>query len=290
MARESFAHWQIPPQVEGVVLLEDFAKRQGRIGLDQRHHHDELEIHLVARGRGAFLLGEERIAGDAGTLLWVPPGSDHTLLEASRDFCRWMLLFRRRLVRRVLPPNDSRALLESRSVSRTPADLCRTLPPRPLRALIETFTDTRAQIGEAMSLYNTAIAHALACAFQAFRAADSLPASSTLHPSVAKAVRLLRETSPPPSRTELARRCGLSEWHLSKLFAAQTGVSLIEFRNRCRLDRFLELYGDGSRVKMTAAALDAGFGSYPQFYRVFRAHMGYAPGEHGRRATGAREI
>ena len=50
---------------------------------------------------------------------------------------------------------------------------------------------------------------------------------------------------------------------------------------------FLEIYGDGRGVKMTSAALDAGFGSYPQFHRVFRERMGCAPAEHARRLRGA---
>ena len=60
------------------------------------------------------------------------------------------------------------------------------------------------------------------------------------------------------------------------------GQTLLQFRNRCRLDRFFELYGDGSRRKMVDAALDAGFGSYPQFHRVFRAQIGCAPAEYFR--------
>jgi AraC-like DNA-binding protein len=79
------------------------------------------------------------------------------------------------------------------------------------------------------------------------------------------------------SRAELARRCAVSEWHQSKLFALQVGTTLLRFRNRCRLDRFFEIYADGSRSKMLDAALAAGFGSYPQFHRIFRVETGCAP-------------
>jgi AraC-like DNA-binding protein len=36
------------------------------------------------------------------------------------------------------------------------------------------------------------------------------------------------------------------------------------------LQRFLRLYGRGRRTTALAAALEAGFGSSAQFYRVFR--------------------
>jgi AraC-like DNA-binding protein len=279
---ESFARWHVPRQIDGIVLVEDFSQGRGRVGLEQRHHHAELEIHLVARGRGTFLLGEERFDGEAGTLLWVPPGHDHTLLEATRDFRRWMLLFRPRTVRRVLPPGDARTLLTKRPQSSSER-LCRTLGRRELRELTGLYADARSTMREQASLYNAAIGYALARSFTAFSTAAAIPSASTLHPAVAEAVRRLKGSVPPPSREQLARHCALSEWHLSKLFHAQVGVPLTEFRNRCRLERFFELYGDGTRHKLTAAALDAGFGSYPQFHRVFRAHVGYPPAEHARR-------
>jgi transcriptional regulator GlxA family with amidase domain len=98
---------------------------------------------------------------------------------------------------------------------------------------------------------------------------------------VAHCLRALREAR--ASLPELARASGLSPAHLSKLFAAQIGVSVSEFRNRVGVERFIELYGDGTRLTLTAAALDAGFGSYPQFHRVFSEQMGYTPAEHRRR-------
>jgi transcriptional regulator GlxA family with amidase domain len=90
--------------------------------------------------------------------------------------------------------------------------------------------------------------------------------------------RALRGKIPPPSLPELAALTRTSEAHLSKIFSTQVGVSITEFRNRVRLQRFFELYGDGRRITLLAAALDAGFGSYAQFHRVFREHMGHAPG------------
>ena len=55
-----------------------------------------------------------------------------------------------------------------------------------------------------------------------------------------------------------------------------------QYRNRQRLERFIQLYGQGQRINMLEAALTAGFGSYPQFYRVFRDFMGCTPQEYKR--------
>jgi AraC-like DNA-binding protein len=282
MIRESFARWHIPSEIDGIVLLGTASDGPGRSGTAERHRHAELELHFVTHGRGTFLLGERRIDARAGTLVWVPPRRDHTVLEPSADFRRWMLLARPRLVRRVLPPGDARTLLTGRA-GPLAAALWRTLAAHQARALAAKFAETRSGDREHWAVYNATVAYVLARSFKAFSATDALPSSSLLHPVVAEAVRVLREESGAVGRAELARRCRASESHLSRLFRAQVGVSLVDFRNRCRLERFLELYGDGSRVKMAAAALDAGFGSYPQFHRVFRARMGYAPAEHARR-------
>jgi AraC-like DNA-binding protein len=66
----------------------------------------------------------------------------------------------------------------------------------------------------------------------------------------------------------------VSPSHLSRIFKAQTGVSLTRFRNQRRLERFTALYGSGRRTTALAAALEAGFGSYAQFYRVLRMETG----------------
>ena len=70
---------------------------------------------------------------------------------------------------------------------------------------------------------------------------------------------------------------GVSPSHLSRLFKSQTGTSITRFRNQQRVQRFMFLYRDGRHTTALAAALEAGFGSYAQFYRVFRAETGGRP-------------
>ena len=89
--------------------------------------------------------------------------------------------------------------------------------------------------------------------------------------------RLLRADPDAGDLTALARAASLSSSHLSRIFKEQTGVSISWFRNQQRLQRFLRLYGTGRRTTALAAALEAGFGSYAQFYRVFRQQAGRSP-------------
>jgi transcriptional regulator GlxA family with amidase domain len=81
---------------------------------------------------------------------------------------------------------------------------------------------------------------------------------------------------------EIAAGLDISLSRLSRVFKAEMGMSLVEYRNRLRLDRFSVLL-DRGRTNLLEAALAAGFGSYAQFHRVFRALRHVTPREYLRR-------
>jgi AraC-like DNA-binding protein len=107
-----------------------------------------------------------------------------------------------------------------------------------------------------------------------------------VHPAVGRAATLLAESDAHLSLEELARKAGLSPARLSRLFKRQTGTSLTAFRQRQCLERFLRFYQTGARYTLIEAALRAGFGSYPQFHRVFRRMMGRNPASYRRSLAG----
>lgn len=277
MQRQSFAGWHLPRELEGVLLVEDHGEPEGRTRPQERHFHDELELHLIDGGSGLFLFQGTRVPVKTGTLVWVPPGRDHLLLEATPDFRRFMLLFRPRLVRRVLPTSAHPALL-----GRTAREQARNLPRRALSSLRQTYSEVREDRAAELRLFNAGMAFALARSWLHFESAIRAPEPAQFHPAVSQALGLLRDGEPQLSLYELSNRVGLSAAHLSKLFSSQVGLSLTECRNRIRVERFIEIYGDGSRANLMEASLESGFGSYPQFYRVFLKHMGYPPGKHRR--------
>lgn len=103
-------------------------------------------------------------------------------------------------------------------------------------------------------------------------------AISPKHPLVARAVRALTK-DPSLGGKVLADQLGTTPGRLTRVFKAEMGQSLVEYRNRLRLDRFRMLLHDGG-TNLLAAALAAGFGSYAQFHRVFRAVHGKTPREY----------
>jgi AraC-like DNA-binding protein len=82
--------------------------------------------------------------------------------------------------------------------------------------------------------------------------------------------------APELSRSELARIARTCPGELSRHFHSDVGMTLVQYRTRTRLLRFIQLV-DGKAANLTAAALDAGFGSYSQCHRSFYATFGCTP-------------
>jgi AraC-like DNA-binding protein len=282
MARYSLTDLQFPQSLDGYLMLADHAAASVRLTpIRSKHGHDEVELHLIARGVAIYLLGDRRLELRDGMMLWIPPGCEHMLVNADdQRLARWSLMVRARTVRRVLR-SDAGALLRGAD-----EPLVRSLTRPGARRLMRAYAEITEAASRGTALLNAGVAYALALSWDAFQHAMDVPPTATLHPAVARAVQLLTHPEDALSSKELARRCGLSESHLIRVFAQQIGMSVTEFRNRVRLERFFEIYGDGTRSTLSTASLEAGFGSYAQFHRVFRASMGHAPAEHRRALQG----
>jgi transcriptional regulator GlxA family with amidase domain len=255
----------LPADQEGALWRYAHAASANR-----RHTHAELELNLVTRGSGTYFLGARRFRIRRGDLIWLFPEQEHVLFEQSADFSMWIAVFRRRAIRSAATSAASEALLRS-DLNVEP---CRRLSGDDLQRM-ELLLRELSMIEERPDRYTMLLA------WQAFERATGVM-THDLHPAVERALKLLREDPDTASLPRIAKRSGLSAPRLSRLFKAQTGYPLTDFRNRVRLDRFLEMYGTGQRVSMLDAALSAGFGSYPQFHRVFTRIMRRSPRDYRR--------
>ena len=205
-------------------------------GANRRHHHAELELNLVTRGAGTYLLGNRQYQIRRGDLLWLFPAQEHVLIEQTPDFEMWIVVFRRRLIKR--------SCRRSRVDSPATAQLLRRHLPSPAatgsRALRGTLRAAR-RIASEPGLLNAGLAYALLHAWKCFDHAGEVPERS-LHPAVERTASLLLSDENSYSLPQLSRKAGLSPSRLSRLFKQQTGLSIVEFRNRQRMQRFLERY------------------------------------------------
>ena len=221
------------------------------------------------RGRATYLVGERKIELGAHAMLWLFPDQDHFLLETSADFVRWILVLKPDYMR-CSAPHMARSIL-----AQNQGCAYRVLDEVQARSLRELFGEIAAAHGEA-ERFNIGLIYLALSAWARYQRARIEPAAQGLHPAIATAVQRMQLGS-EEQLAQLAKRVGFSASALSRLFKKQMGISFVEFRNRCRIERFLSLYESAQGYSMMQAALRAGFGSYAQFYRAFSRAMGEAP-------------
>lgn len=255
-------------------------RHQGSPHLIAPHVHDELELNLVVRGRGLYIIEGERVEMRPFQLLWLMPKDAHLLLEADRDFEMWIGVFRCQRWRKLLQGSDYSPLLlkSSREV------LSANLPYAEgewLQQLCERLVPDR----EDSALFNSGVRYLmlkswrLCQEFQQKQQANPERQRAMVHPAVFKALLLLEQEPGLHDRDAIAAQAGLSPSRLSVLFARETGQTLTEYRHRKCLQRFFHLRERNRYRTLLDLALDAGFGSYTQFYRVYRRETGERPGE-----------
>jgi AraC-like DNA-binding protein len=238
----------------------------------QRHRHDELELNLVTAGRARYVLDDRQYELTPRSLVWLFPGQEHLLVDCDRRFRAWIVVLRREPLDR-LCDNESYRILRADD---PPGLFCRTLAAADSRRLEQLLSQTLTA-REDQPLHDAALGHAVLLAWSCFRRSSGPGPSRRLHPAVRKALTILQNETTEVSLSDLAQRAQVSESYLSRTFKRELQISLTDYRNRCRLERFFELRRTRGHENLLATALAAGFGSYPQFHRICRQITGRSP-------------
>ena len=82
----------------------------------------------------------------------------------------------------------------------------------------------------------------------------------------------------------LARRVGVSERHLARLFRSETGTTVADHVEAVRVETARRLLEDGAEG-IGAVGRRCGFGTVETFHRAFKRRTGITPGEHRARFT-----
>jgi AraC-like DNA-binding protein len=106
-------------------------------------------------------------------------------------------------------------------------------------------------------------------------------------PSVTKACGYIRARAlvDDINLAEVARHCGVSEGHLSRIFHHATGLTFREYLTQIRIGRAKSLLIHSGK-NVTEIAYESGFQSLSQFHRAFRKIHGTTPGEMRSRRSG----
>jgi AraC-like DNA-binding protein/mannose-6-phosphate isomerase-like protein (cupin superfamily) len=215
-----------------------------------RHFHDEPELNVVVRGHATLGVGERVLQLGAGQVVALEPGQDHELLAASDDLELFVVALRPELAAKRPEPFAPTTELWSLPAS------ART---EPWSALAELGNVSCAE----------AVERAVVELWVSLAALGRRP--SALARRASGALRSERALS----GAELAKRLHTTPSELSRVFRRSLGVPMVEYRARLRLLEFVRRVDAGQ--SLTAAALDADFGSYAQCYRVCERALGCSP-------------
>ena len=98
--------------------------------------------------------------------------------------------------------------------------------------------------------------------------------------ALAEAVqRALMATPSAPHRIpDVAAELGVSPFHLSRVFRAETGTTVHQYLLRIRMKQALSRLHEGE-PHLSRLALDLGFSSHSHFTETFRRHFGESPAQ-----------
>jgi AraC-like DNA-binding protein len=278
---------------EGFLFLAESLRNPPAL---KPHRHVELELNLVAAGEIRYVVEDRSYLFPAGTLLWLFPEQTHQLVDRSPDARYFVAVFTPEMLSRHAesaryaplragrPPH--KGVLQCRldamefdMLRQMMAEICAGgQDPDVLNreAGFGLSPGFRFRHPDAEGL-NAGLRHVLLLAWRLQGRGTEPARVEALHPAIRRALEKINQEDPPPRLEELARRCGVSASTLSRVFRRQMGIPLNRYRNSVMLARFLRLAEPPRSLTLLEAVHAAGFGSYAQFYRVFRRAYGENP-------------
>jgi AraC-like DNA-binding protein/quercetin dioxygenase-like cupin family protein len=228
-------------------------------GRRPRHFHAEPELNLIIAGTATFGIGDAVVRVSAGEMLEFPPGQDHVLLETSPDI---------RLFALGLAAGYSEEVLRaSREIVAIPAHV--RLAAAEFQSLVksaESLVDRSGIDRQGAELWEHA---------HWARQKSAVNLRSGVHVLTRRTLALVAE-APQINRDVLAGKLRAAPTAISRYFHQDTGITLVKYRTRLRLLRFIEQLDSGSKNLATLAKA-AGFGSYSQCHRAFSSELGCSP-------------
>ena len=240
-----------------------------------RQLREVVALHVLS-GTMRYMIEDRILSVGPRTLLWAFCDQSHILLSETPDFDMWVLV----LARETLEPAGLCPPVYAADTGLETAAFI--LSPDMHAVLSQTAQGIRDD--ERADWLRTGLRWWTMRAWAACRNAP-IASSTRTHPAVQRAVEAI-EIDPGAELTEIASRAHLSLSRLGRLFRSEIGQTLGGYRTACRLQRVDRLMTGPEPPSLLVAALDAGLGSYPQFFRSFRAARGMQPRDYYRRSTG----
>ena len=247
------------------------------------HFHPEYELHLVVETRGRYFVGDFIGDFEPGNLVLTGPNLPHNwisdipidttvplrcrIVQFTEQFIGGMQAALPELAAlQPLLEKSRRGVMFSRGTSRQVAPLMQELMEARGVRRIELFLLivgllTRAHDAKALA------------------SASYLPdPSGYMSAGINKALAFLRANLTQPfTEAKLAEIAGLSTGAFSRTFRKHTGMSLVQYVKRLRINLACQILMSDERAPITDICFEVGFNNLSNFNRQFRAEKGMTP-------------
>lgn len=262
---ETAPHPEVVPAPGGLMWRRSWRRRHAT----EPEAHQELVVLTGIMGNASYLIDGTVHDIRRGTVVWALAGQQHFLLSESAEFDMWVVLVSSRIVTSDpdMPPHritDAGGALPPRILAPEAYDVLHTI------AVAQTASTTVSTKAAGLRLWL-----AQAWAYWQLAAND---AGRHIHPAVTRAAQIWHQ-NPDRSLKDIATNAGLSPGRLGRLFRTQIGKDVVTYRTDQKIRQFEIIRSQNPRLSLTTAALDAGFGSYTQFYRAWLARYGTKPND-----------
>lgn len=283
----------IDPAYDGFLFLAESVRNPPVL---RPHQHVELELNVVIRGEVTYVHDGQRYCFSAGSLLWLFPAQEHQLVDRTADAAYYVAVFSPRMLKRACR-GERYAPLQKQQLSESgilhselrPEEfdqLCTQMQLLVEEGLNPDLLNREAGFGQSSGFQfrhndpdwlNAGLHQLLLSAWRAQQGHQRGGREVNLHPAVRHALGLMDRADFADDLSSLAEAVGVSSSYLSRTFRREVGVPLTRYRNSIRLGRFWKAHRTSQGGSVLDAALAAGFGSYAQFYRVYREAYGQGP-------------
>lgn len=246
------------------------------------HFHSEYEIHLVVATRGRYFVGDFIGEFEPGNLVLTGPNLPHNwvsdvpeatsvplrckIIQFSQEFIDGAITLLPELsaLQRLLDDSTHGLLFSSGTARDVAPSMDELLTAKGIRRL-ELFLGVVRILADARNVKQLA-------------SASYMPdPSGYMSASMNKVLAFIRENLTGRfSEADLAAIAGQSPTTFSRAFKRHTGMSLVQYANRMRINLACQLLSD-SDTPITDICFDVGFSNLSNFNRRFRAQKGMPP-------------
>ena len=289
---------QIEKNHQGFVFL--YSSKEHKMGMCKPHRHRELEMNIVIKGSAEYILSNQRYELTPGSIVWLFPGQEHQLSKTDPNFEMYVIVFKEELFKNILLLKEKYNVLSEQNPSGSFCKRVSLSSIEKLERICHSLCELNAKevmspayyyAGQAFGfkknsaylhsdpvLLNAGLSYLMTIGWHLFITDGAEEKKEVLNPSVQKAVNLL-QTFPEKdySLSDLSVEIGISPSRLSRLFNDQIGLSIVDYKNKLKLEHLMDYIKTNSDYSLSEACYMVGFGSYSQFYKTFKHTFGISP-------------